>query len=581
MPIGKVTQQIIDHLVSENKLNPKDKKKVTDALDAGQTLEEALLKSRLVSEEDLTKARAEAFKIPFKDLNGVEIAPEVLNIIPREKAEIWNMVPFERQDGEVGIAVVDPRDYQSMEAMDFLADKSNFKVKYFLVTPSAFRKAIRQYEVLGKEVEKELKVAKERFAPVEKKEAGAIEEIEEEISGAPVARIVATIMRHAVDSGASDIHIEPTDGPSRVRYRIDGVLRTTLRLPKYIHNAVVSRIKVMANLKIDETRIPQDGRITEVISGRKIDFRVSSFPATEAEKIVMRILDTSAGAPTLEALGFRKEHVETISKEIKQPHGMFLITGPTGSGKSTTLFSILNRIKSEEINIVTLEDPIEYYIEGINQSHVRPEIGYTFASGLRSILRQDPDVIMVGEIRDGETAELAIHAALTGHLLFSTLHTNDALGVVPRLIDMGSEPFLLASTLNAVIAQRLARRICDNCKESISLPKDVEDEVREELGKVAKSYLPKGVDLSKPLTFYKGKGCPRCNGNGYSGRVAVAEIMVVDHHMEKVIEDGFPIEKVEEVLIKQKMLRLRQDGFLKALEGLTTIAEVKRISEED
>jgi len=265
---------------------------------------------------------------------------------------------------------------------------------------------------------------------------------------------------------------------------------------------------------------------------------------------------------------------------MKQPHGMFLITGPTGSGKSTTLFAILHMIKGEEVNVVTLEDPIEYYIEGVNQSHVRPEIGYTFANGLRAILRQDPNIIMVGEIRDGETAELAIHAALTGHLLFSTLHTNDSLGVVPRLIDMGAEPFLLSSTLNAVIAQRLARRTCEHCKEAISIPKDVEDEVRQDLMGVDKSVLPKGVKLEGPLTFYKGKGCARCNGNGYSGRISIAEMMMVDHEMEKVIEAGFPSEKVDEIIAKQKMIRLRQDGFIKALEGLTTVEEVKRISEE-
>ncbi len=343
---------------------------------------------------------------------------------------------------------------------------------------------------------------------------------------------------------------------------------------------MTSRVKVMANLKIDETRIPQDGRITDIIGGKKIDFRISTFPVAENEKVVMRILDTSTGAPTLETLGFRKEHVEIITREMKQPHGMFLITGPTGSGKSTTLFAILHMIKGEEVNVVTLEDPIEYYIEGVNQSHVRPEIGYTFANGLRAILRQDPNIIMVGEIRDGETAELAIHAALTGHLLFSTLHTNDSLGVVPRLIDMGAEPFLLSSTLNAVIAQRLARRNCEHCKEAISLSKDVEDEVRQDLMGVDKAFLPKGVKLEGPLTFYKGKGCARCNGSGYSGRISIAEMMIVDHEMEKVIEAGFPSEKVDEIIAKQKMIRLREDGFIKALEGFTTVEEVKRISEE-
>jgi len=580
MPIGKFTQQIIDVLAEAGKISAAQKKAVLTSLEAGTSLEESLVKSRIIKEDDLTQARAAVFNVPYKDLSGVEIPAEVLNVIPQEKAETYNMLAFERKDKEIGIALLDPSDYQAMEAVEFLTEEAGLQPKFYIVSPTPFRKAMQQYKVLGKEVEAELEAAKERFAPKEEAIPEEAEAIEEVLAGAPVARIVSTVMRHAVDMGASDIHIEPFDGPTRVRYRIDGVLRTVIRLPKYIHSAVVSRIKVMANLKIDESRIPQDGRITEIINNKKIDFRVSTFPVSSNEKVVMRILDTSTGAPTLEMLGFNKRYVEIIKKEIQQPHGMFLITGPTGSGKSTTLFAILSMLKSEESNIVTLEDPIEYFIEGINQSQIRPEIGYTFASGLRSILRQDPDIIMVGEVRDGETAELSVHAALTGHLLFSTIHTNDALGVVPRLIDMGVEPFLLSSTLNAVIAQRLARRICDNCKEAISVPKDVEDEIREALKQVPKESLPEGVKINGEMTFYKGKGCPRCNGSGYSGRVAVAELMIVDRRMEKIIENGFKSDEVDQAIKEQKMVRLNEDGFIKALQGMTTVEEVMRISQE-
>ena len=573
-----MTEKIIDQLITEKKLTPKQKQGVVINIEAGQSLEEALIKSSLIKEDDLTQARSKAFNIPFKDIAGLEILPEVLNLVPQDTAESFQVIAFEKKDDEVHIGLVDPRDFQAVEVIEFLIEEQKLKVKYFIISPSAYRKAVRQYEILGKEVEKELEFAKERFGP--KVPAGEeVPAIEEEITGAPVTRIVNTVMRHAVDSGASDIHIEPTDGPTRVRYRIDGMLRTTIKLPKYIHAAVISRIKVMANLKIDETRIPQDGRITQVIRNKKIDFRISTFPCAENEKMAMRILDTSTGAPTLQTLGFSLEHVRIIEKEIKAPHGMFLITGPTGSGKSTTLYSILNMVKSEALNIVTLEDPIEYFIEGVNQSQIRPEIGYSFATGLRSILRQDPNVIMVGEIRDRETAELGIHAALTGHLLFSTIHTNDALGVVPRLIDMGAEAFLLSSTLNAVIAQRLARRICEKCKQTVSVPKDIEDEIRRELSTVPKNVLPEGVKLNGAMTFYKGQGCAKCNGSGYAGRISVAEILLVNREMEQLIEQGFPSEKVLDLIKEQKMIRLKQDGFIKALQGQTTVEEVMRISE--
>ncbi|MBU0540070.1 GspE/PulE family protein, partial [Patescibacteria group bacterium] len=348
----------------------------------------------------------------------------------------------------------------------------------------------------------------------------------------------------------------------------------------YIHPAVVSRIKVLANMKLDETRIPQDGRITEEINGKKIDFRVSTLPVVDNEKVVMRILDTSLGAPTFEQLGYREEYIALIKEEIKRPFGLFLITGPTGSGKSTTLFSGLNLLNGEGVNISTLEDPVEYYIAGVNQSQIRPDIGYTFATGLRSLLRQDPNVIMVGEIRDKETAELAIHASLTGHLIFSTIHTNDVFGLVPRLIDIGVEPFLLAATLNIGIAQRLARKICPHCKAEQEIAPETLQKLQRELGKIPPKYLKKGFDNSAVPVFYHGKGCARCGGSGYSGRTAVAELFQFTPQAKRSVERGFPIEEVQAEADRQGMLRLRQDVLLKALEGTTTVEEVLRLGQE-
>jgi type IV pilus assembly protein PilB len=434
---------------------------------------------------------------------------------------------------------------------------------------------------LESEVARSLELAKTKFEEAEKapilKEG---EKIEEVVKGAPVSQMVATIMRYAVDQGASDIHVEPHGKETRVRYRIDGVLRTVLTLPTYVHSAIVSRVKVLSNLKLDETRIPQDGRITQTFDGKTIDFRVSTLPVVDNEKVVMRILDTSVGIPTLEQLGFRAEHVEFIGKQIKLPHGLLLISGPTGSGKSTTLYTALNMLNSEGLNIVTLEDPVEYYVKGVNQSQTRPEIGYTFASGLRSLLRQDPNVIMVGEIRDKETAELAVHAGLTGHLIFSTIHTNDALGVVPRLIDLGVEPFLLAATLNAAVAQRLARRLCPNCKEPQEIAEKSRAGIIEEIKRIPARYLGGRFDLSAPV-FWNARGCSECKGGRYVGRVAIAEIIVMTLEMQRIIAAGFNPKEVREELQKQEALSLRQDAILKALEGMTTLEEVFRVSEEN
>jgi len=545
----------------------------------GKPAEQLLLEKKMVDEEFLARAKGTMLGVPYVDLLGKDLAPQALSLVPKNVAEANKAIPFEKTEEHVGIGLVDPRDMGAMQAIDFLAQNLNFRPKYYIISNASFNAALKKYASIGKDVARALEVAKEKFVPAEKPKDKE-EKIEEVIKGAPVSRIVSVILRHAVDGGASDIHIEPYGDETRVRYRVDGVLRTSLTLPKYIHPSLVARVKVLANLKLDETRIPQDGRITENFNGKVIDFRVSTMPLSDTEKVVMRILDTTRGVPTLEQLGFRKEYIAVIKGEVRKPHGIFLITGPTGSGKSTTLLTVLTMRNEEGVNIATLEDPVEYYIKGVNQSQIRQEVGYTFAAGLRALLRQDPNIIMVGEIRDGETGELAIHAALTGHLIFSTLHTNDALGVVPRLVDMHVEPFLLAATINMAIAQRLARKICERCKAPTVVPPEVEAQVRKELENIPARYKAHLKLDGEHLPMFKGRGCVRCSDSGYVGRVAVAEMIQYDDDMRSLVTKGFPMEAVQKVLKKQEAISLREDGLLKALEGSTTIEEVLRITAE-
>jgi type IV pilus assembly protein PilB len=547
-----------------------------------KSFEELLLQKKLVDEEFLTRAQGTVLGIPYVDLSGREIKMEVLNLLPRDVAETNQVIAFDRSGDEISVGMVEPHDMRSVQALDFLFRTKKIKPRYFIISTSSYNDAFKKYKELSKEVAQALEIAKEKFElPKEAVESKTEERLEEVIKGAPVSRIVSVIIRHAVEAGASDIHIEPFGDESRVRYRIDGVLRTSLSLPKYIHPSIVSRVKVLANLKLDETRIPQDGRIRDMVGNKIIDFRVSTLPLTGNEKVVMRILDTTKGVPKLQQLGFRPRYVRLIEEQIRQPHGMFLVTGPTGAGKSTTLFTILDMKNEEGVNICTLEDPVEYQIRGVNQSQIRPEVGFTFATGLRALLRQDPNVIMVGEIRDTETAELAIHAALTGHLIFSTLHTNDALGVVPRLVDMQMEPFLLSATMNIAVAQRLCRKVCEHCKTAVEIPEEIAQQVWPEIQEIPDEYFEEvGLIKGAPLVFYKGSGCLRCQDTGYSGRVAAAEVLVFDDELRLLITKGFPVDQVQQVLKKQHLINIRQDALLKILEGLTTIEEVMRVTAE-
>ncbi|MFH1662114.1 MAG: GspE/PulE family protein, partial [Candidatus Falkowbacteria bacterium] len=521
-----------------------------------KTLKQILIEKEKVDSEEIANAEAKIFGLSYYSLLNKSVNEMALGIIPIEVAENYKIICFEKDGKNIKVGITDPDNFKAIEAVDFLAKEKGLLAKYFLISDQSLNKAFGQYKSLKKEISSALEKRDEEKKTDE--EEIKKQNIEEVIKSAPVAKIVSVIMRHAVEGKASDIHIEPMKKESRVRYRIDGVLHTSLVLPKNIHSAIVARIKVLANLKLDETRIPQDGRIKLDLNDREIDLRVSTLPLAGEEKVVMRILDVSKGAPTLEDLGFFGIGLEIINKNIKKSDGMFLITGPTGSGKSTTLFSVLNIINKEGINISTLEDPVEYQIKGVNQSQVRPEVNFTFASGLRSLLRQDPDVIMVGEIRDSETAELAIHAGLTGHFVLSTLHTNDAIGAIPRILDMGVEPFLLSSTLNTILAQRLARKICQHCKVEQKVPEDVLNSIKEEIKKIPID-LKNCIENFNPgkLIFYIGKGCEYCSNTGYSGRIAISEIIDVNEKIREIIADEKRILKIDDVLNSQKFINMR------------------------
>ncbi|PIS04961.1 MAG: hypothetical protein COT81_03755 [Candidatus Buchananbacteria bacterium CG10_big_fil_rev_8_21_14_0_10_42_9] len=575
-------KQLVSKLV-EQQLLPSDKQQhvINAAQKNQQSLEDYLLANKLVDGEALAQVKAELLNIPYADLRDKKISNEVLNTFTQEIAENYKFIAFERDQSTLKVGMLDPQDFKAVEAVEFVANEKNLNPQYYVISQESFDRVSRMYSALVEEAKEVLENVGEQARFTERVpdvKVDTKEDLEKVIKSAPVAKMVLVILKHAQEGRASDIHIEPDFNASKVRYRIDGLLRVSLVLPKYIHSAIVSRIKVLANLKLDETRKPQDGRIRLAIDDKMVDFRVSTLPVAEGEKVVLRILDASKKVPTLEELGFNAEFRKIILDQIKKPHGLILLTGPTGSGKTTTLYTILQELNNEDTNIITLEDPIEYYMEGVNQSQVRPEIGYSFASGLRSILRQDPNVIMLGEIRDNESAELVIHSSLTGHMVFSTLHTNDAVGAIPRLIDMEVEPFLLGSTLRLVISQRLARRICTQCKTKAKLPAKTENQMIEVLGQVPPKYLV-DAQIDKPLTFWKGDGCNKCGGTGYKGRVAVAEIVVVTDQIKEDINKEDPGPHVREHLKQQNFLSLMQDGVIKALRGDTTVDEVLRISQ--
>jgi len=548
--------------------------------ESGKREEEVILGRRICSEDFLFGLKSENLKIPLKKITVQEVPLETLGMIPEETARHYQMIPLVKKNNTLEVGMVYPEDLKAQEALKFLARQGKFNFEVFLVTPTTFSNLLRQCRTLRREVGKALEELEAELKgeklEVRLKTAAEFERMAEE---APITKIVAVILRHAVEGKASDVHIEPTRDRLRVRFRLLGILHSSIFLPLKTHPAVVARIKILANLKIDETRIPQDGRFTTIIDGNSIDFRVSTFPTTLGEKVAIRVLDPAIGLKTFGELGLEKRNLEVVKQAIERPYGLILATGPTGCGKTTTLYAILQVLNKEGVNIVTLEDPVEYFIEGINQSQVRPEIGYDFAVGLRHIVRQDPDIIMVGEIRDQETTSLATHAALTGHIVLSTLHTSNAIGVIPRLIDLGIQPYLIPSTLSIAIAQRLVRKLCDNCKKRGLAKKEVKDLILKEFEGLP-SQAKKDFGIPKPLYIWQAVGCKECNNEGYTGRIGLFEILSMTDELADIILKEPSEREISKEAERQGMVTMRQDGILKVLAGITTIEEVLQVAEE-
>lgn len=557
---------IEDILFKEGLLNQDQLSSIKlEAVNSGQPPEKLILDHRLVPLEKVFEAKAQMMRVPFVTLAGRAISTEVLNHVPEAVARRYRLIPFDQKDGQLDVAMVDPLDLQVIQ---FIEKKSGMSIKPFLGLSDDIIKTINaQYsQNLTTDVTsalKEVGALQQAVAPVEEKA--------EIIKEAPVANIITQLLEYAVKSRASDIHVEPSEDQTRVRYRIDGILHEKVILPRGIHDALVSRIKIMSSLKIDEKRLPQDGRFSYTSGGKTFDLRVSIIPTIYGEKVVMRLLPKTSVAPTLQELGLRGIALKNLEYQITRPHGIILICGPTGSGKTTTLYSILTKLSTTAVNILTIEDPVEYQILGTNQVQVNPQIGLTFASALRSFLRQDPNIMLVGEIRDSETADLAIQAALTGHEVFSTLHTNTASGALPRLLDMGMEPFLLASAINVTVAQRILRKLCTHCRVQYSPPPEINDHFAKVLGPL----LPKS-----PPRFFKAKGCAECGNLGYQGRMGIYEVLTVSESIMRLVLERASSSNIEKQAVLEGMITMLQDGFLKVLEGITTVEEVLRVAQD-
>jgi type IV pilus assembly protein PilB len=523
------------------------------------------------TEQQLLKVNADLIGVTYIDLTDRKVSKELYDIFPLAIMKRYLLIPFAQENNVVSVATTDPTNYNTLQALKFISQEKGLKFELFLATEANINKLLNDAATLGSVVKENVQEFQEKNEQAQ--QLPDISDINKEnIETAPIIKIVSVIIKNAVAGGASDIHIEGSDESVRVRFRVDGVLHTSLILPKDVYSAVVARIKILSTLKIDEQRKPQDGRFSIIEQDKKIDFRVSTFPTQYGEKVVLRILDTSSGIRTLEALGFIGPKADLVQEAIKKPFGMILLTGPTGSGKSTTVYTLLSQVNTEDINIVTLEDPIEYYLPGINQSQVRPDINYTFATGLRSILRQDPDVIMVGEIRDGETAGLAVQSALTGHIVFSTLHTNDAPGAIPRLTDMGVEPFLLSASLQVVIAQRLVRKLCTNCKKEYNFSEQEQKYLRDALSTLKPEYINKVYTGN----FDKGcqpVGCNKCT-NGFKGRMAIFEVVSMTEELKAIIENNTGGDEILKYLQDNDYVTLRQDGIIKVLSGHLALSEL-------
>ena len=540
----------------------------------GVSIEDELF-TRGISEADILKARSEALGLPIVSLAGKKVEFNLLKAVPEESAKRYKFIPLSIEEGVLYVGMLEPESIEAMEALKFTAGRLGKPFKIFLVSKQDFNNVLSEYRGMTGEVSKvlgelETAIVSEAASSPRRENITAQTAF---IEDAPITKMVAVILRHATEGRASDVHIEPGREKLRVRFRVDGTLYNSLILPLSVHESVVARIKVLTNMLLDERRKPQDGRFSARIDNRDIDFRVSTFPTYFGEKVAIRILDPEVGVRALSDLGFRGRNLDVTNAGLDRPFGLILVTGPTGSGKSTTLYSMLQTLNKEGWNVVSLEDPVEYAIAGVNQSQVHPEIGYDFAQGLRHILRQDPDIIMVGEIRDKETAQLAIHAALTGHLVLSTLHTNNAVGVIPRLIDMGVDPYLIAPTLDLAIGQRLVRGLCEESKEKVPLEGKIKETIMKEI-----ESMPENVkkNIKLPSHIYRGKVSGTCP-KGARGRLAIFEVLSMSPELEKIILERPSEASIEKEAWRQGMITMHQDGILKVLDGVIGLEELLEV----
>ncbi len=587
------TQHKIEDILLKNNLLDQDTlaKAKLDAQQNDKPLLGYLVEQNMLADEDLTRVTAEASGIQYVGLLNTKVPENILNLLPRDVAETYMAVPFGEMKGRLAVAMLDPTNIQ---AVDYLTRKIGRQLAVFLASRNSIEHILSSYHVeLASDVKDAISdVASSDKAQADKKVTAGNNKLENLVQDAPITRALNAILDSAATTHASDIHIEPHEHDLKIRFRIDGILQDTMTLPKSVEPALISRIKILANLKIDEHRIPQDGEFQIHVNNHDIDLRIAIAPVVWGEQVVIRLLDKSGSTLTLDSLGFKGRAFRLIDEGIHKPHGMTLSTGPTGSGKSTTLYASVLAIKSTAINIVTLEDPVEYKMDGINQIQVNPEVGLTFASGLRSILRQDPNVVLVGEIRDSETADLAVQAALTGHVVLSTIHTNSAAGVLPRLLDMGVEPFLIASTVNTVIGQRLVRRLCEKCHEQSPSTEAEAQSIKKVLANIMVKSKEEAKKASEELgyaivpmadqtsfTLSRAKGCPNCT-NGYKGRIGISEVFSMNENLEKLVTSHATTSQVQDQAIADGMVTMQQDGYLKVLNGLTTIEEVARVATE-
>lgn len=578
-----INQSSIEDVLEEwGFIAPEQKETLRDtAVKSDRTIDELLLSERVVPEEQFYRAKGKVLGIPYINLSDIEPQADALNVIAPDVAKNYNFLAFAKDGTTLHVAMAQPDDFQALEALKFLTKNTGLKTEIHIASATAITEVLSKITggITG-EVQSAIREFNEELEDVNKEVKGDDRNVEKIVGEAPVTKAVAVIMRHGIEGKASDVHIEPSADNLRVRFRVDGLLYTSLILPLKLHSPLTSRIKILSNLKIDEQRLPQDGRFSTSAGGHEYDIRVSILPTVYGEKIVMRILDKSQGAVPFEKLGYTGVRLENFKTALAKPHGLILITGPTGSGKSTTLYTAIDSICDPTLNVVTLEDPVEYRINGANQSQINSEINFSFANGLRSILRQDPDIIMVGEVRDKETGGLVVHSALTGHLVLSTLHTNNALGAMPRLIDMGLEPFLLAAVLRLVGAQRLVRRLCSACRKQVPIPIEFRDIITKVVADIPESEKTE-ENQKNPKVLYEAAGCKECGGKGTQGRVAVVEIVPVSEKMRQAIMARKSNTEMYKIVSEEGLISMRQDGFLKALLGEVSLREVLEVTSED